>query len=136
MSNRTSLLCLQCGRAFLAYPSEIARGRQFCSRSCKSLHYQAQQRKEHPVKLCRICQQPVQDKPSRMVARAFCSRACYGWSKIVDKEGLTSRRVTTHCQQCGTEVIRKPWERNRRFCSRQCWAQFRSLHLPKERVAC
>ena len=38
MKSKVSLNCKQCGVEFFAYPSELRKGRRFCSRSCSTTY--------------------------------------------------------------------------------------------------
>ena len=70
--------CVQCGRRFTTWPSEVKAGRRFCSRECAS---QAQRgpRAARLTFRCEVCKRTYTRKASEVKrGTRFCSRACNG----------------------------------------------------------
>jgi hypothetical protein len=108
---RTQRVCEQCGRMYLASPSEIKKGRRFCSVLCSRVgqHRPLSRR----FVRCSQCGQVVSCKASEK-NRSFCSVSC------ADQSKRTGRILT--CNECGqmkyvpNHQLRDPF-----YCSLKCF---------------
>lgn len=71
------------------------------------------------ITICATCGKAIHVKPSRLGAKNFCSMACYGLSRNLQKE--------LNCFVCGKPVRRKPSRIDDHvFCSMTCLGVFHS----------
>lgn len=102
-------VCTTCGRA-------VKRG-PLC-RSCSVRAAWIRKRGLLPVRLCKICEQPIPVKPC--VPRVYCSRACY-LADPTARPGRKPNRVTKTCPGC-SEQFSVPVSNAHRYthCSKAC----------------
>lgn len=71
-------VCVECGEAFLAWPSRIESGRRFCSLEC-AYHAHRGPRVERLTFRCEVCGQTYTRKASEAKdGTRFCSKVCQG----------------------------------------------------------
>lgn len=101
--------CRQCGNGFIATPSQISRGRKFCSQDCCLKFKKQEFAKERDNRRCLKCQKgPV-------AAQGMC-HACYQrWSNSI---GPGSKRFHLECEHCRTEFYSHS---KKVFCSLDCY---------------
>lgn len=90
--------CLQCGKEFPVYPSQVKRGRKCCCKKCSykwqsqnmagenSPHWKGGKREVH----CAFCGKPIYRRPSSLKGRInyFCNSQCKGnWQRIHGPRG-------------------------------------------------
>ena len=118
---RVKYICLNCGKEF---EDRVSSKRKFCSRKC-----QHEWQKKKKLYTCLNCGKTFKDHPS--AKRKFCSRKC----QIEFIKKTKTNRVHVNCDYCGKEIVVKPSklkENKHIFCSRECYAQFRSVYYRKE----
>ena len=85
LGGKSTVLCVQCGQEFSLYPSDIRRGRRFCSDKCagqwssESRHGEKHHLyKADTVAICPTCGSQFSRKPGLMARPpiAYCSHAC------------------------------------------------------------
>lgn len=78
---------------------------------------------------CETCntQYPAKPYMARKSKLHFCSSKCYGIWQQAHRKNLGSKKITVTCLVCGKNFERqKSSIRSHMFCSRKCWAQWRS----------
>jgi len=144
-------VCLNCGEPLKALPSEIRKGRKFCSRSCYDAY------RSRTTKTCPSCGKEF--KPNKNNQK-FCSRECYNTFRAQKKPvvyclecgalvrygkkycssscankargRLISKKVELICENCGKKYKVPPHEAKRsRFCSASCRSHWVATHTPR-----
>lgn len=108
---RVECTCLTCGKTFMRFPSDIARGRgKYCEQACQT----AAMRKG-VERVCLQCGDTFPSTPNAVAAGGgrYCSTLC--------RTAAQRKKVTAACETCGRTVERKPSSiRGRTFCSTFC----------------
>jgi 5-methylcytosine-specific restriction endonuclease McrA len=120
-----TLLCAYepCQAPFEVPPSQITKGRRFCSNACR---HAAKRRRV--TLLCKSCRKPFVVRPKDITqGRQYCSYTCMGAGQ--------NRRIALTCETCGNSFLVEPnrIRQGRKFCSRQCYKLARAGRRP---VAC
>jgi len=74
---KRDVICVECGGGFQLYPSDITRGRRFCSQACAD-HVKPGRPRSRAAVQCAVCGASFEVTTSR-VARgnvAYCSKSC------------------------------------------------------------
>lgn len=132
--------CLNCGKRYLARPSEI--DRKFCSAAC----YRGYEKTHGPLHdlpqpvqfNCKTCGKPFEMLPGALRAYEkkwgkqpqYCSRSCSGKGRM-----LSDDKWQVFCVQCGKPmpIQRRPGgtiNRQKKLCSTECRSKFRQEHAP------
>lgn len=126
--------CINCGDRFYCYPSELEKGRKYCSASCRSLHLHKKApsaESRTPINfICKECEKPFVMMKSYLRAYEkkfgrgpiYCSMDC---SKTGRRKSADERNKFT-CQHCGKVQIRSRNTpnfriyRDQKYCSNEC----------------
>jgi hypothetical protein len=124
--------CLNCGKEFFKYPSQIKNGSgKYCSRKCA---YSSDAWKENigkgnaslPNRICKICGTPFKSSPSTIKKGRgiYCSPECkqkgLEQKRILDSQNRNKRgkRFNRICKVCGDPFYAA--SKNSKYCSRSC----------------
>lgn len=124
-SKKVKIICENCGEEFEAYPSELKKGRKYCSSECSR-----KSKIGKPVKYKRGDRHPNTGIPRPQNVRDKISVAQIG--KEVSEE--TRKKISLSkikedieliCPVCNNIFITKPGEikKGRKYCSRECMIQ-------------
>jgi len=115
-----------CGNMFTPTPSQLARGvGRYCSPECA--------RRRYPEPGFRVCAREGCDHEFRPYPSTaaqgrglYCSRRCADLGKL----GRVGKKAELVCAQCDRARHVRRWylERGQRFCSSQCWWEWRLRH--------
>jgi 5-methylcytosine-specific restriction endonuclease McrA len=130
-AERITVICDGCGKQFKVLPHRKGTA-HYCSSEC---------RKQRITQPCAWCNTPVERLKSQAnkTEHAFCNHTCYGeWRKTLIGELSCHWKggpVVLTCVQCHQIYKRKVHNVNRqgtRFCSRKCFAIWRSENMTGE----
>ncbi|KKL04832.1 hypothetical protein LCGC14_2612130 [marine sediment metagenome] len=82
---KRAVSCPTCGVSHQRYPSDLRRGRRFCSLACANAAHLPHPSMRTAITLaCGVCEAAFQVQPSRLRRgqAQFCSKRCYGISKL------------------------------------------------------
>ena len=138
-------ICETCGKDFLVKPSVIKRGYgKFCSQECYGKWYSKHYRGENSATwkggkiqhICQICGKELLITPSSIKKGRgkFCSKECQGKFQSKHRGGKNNShwkggKVKRICPTCEKEFEVKPSKIKQgegKFCSRECFFQWRS----------
>ena len=117
-----TLNCQVCGCEFNTFPSQVRKGRRFCSKKCKGI---AQSK---PInRTCETCGKQFIVSPGKMKQSTcrFCSTGCLAKWLSKSKHGIRNGSKVVTCKICSNDF----WQTNSgrpKFCSRKCFRKWRS----------
>lgn len=111
--------CAQCGAAFAVKPSEIAKGRSYCSKQCYDI---ARNGGQVQTRTCQQCAKTFSIRPS-FIAKgggSYCSNTC--------KWAAARKGIERQCQRCNVTFYATAAGIKRGhgiYCGTQCYVQNR-----------
>lgn len=108
--------CNRCNKKFSVFPTEIQRGRKYCSPECY-FERNGQKRKV----ICKSCKKEFFSIPSK--TRKYCSRECYRNIQI-SKPAWNSNPILRECLVCKKEfrtILAKIKAGGGKYCSKECY---------------
>lgn len=137
--------CTVCGKTFEVYPYREDEA-EFCSRDCARKSWSQQREEIERIQRiakgveklehmkaqleCDKCGKNIRKYPSEIYEHNFCSMECRSkWlgNKLKGENSpLWKSKIPKTCENCGSEFFVKPSREDARFCSHECYWDWRT----------